>query len=287
MKIRVISSVVALILLAAIMFLGREAIGIAVFILAAIGIHEFYGAMEKGGYKPVRIIGYLSCLALLYLTFRDRISLGGFTFHFIPFKGLAFLIFLMLLAVFCVMVFQHGKYTIPDMAVTMLGVFYVVFLFSFIILVRNMGDRGDLYIWLVFAGAWATDTAAYLTGVSIGRTKILPEVSPKKSLEGSIGGVVGCVAVMTALGIYLNTLGIYYQNGVSGIPVYHYIILGILCGCISQVGDWAASAIKRYTGIKDYGRLMPGHGGVLDRFDSILLTAPVVYFYLSLFLSMS
>ena len=284
MKTRIISAVAALVLLAVIMFLGREALGIAVFIFAIIGIHEFYGAMESTGYKPIKIFGWLSCLPLLYLSFRDIINPDGSTFSFIPLKGLSMLMFLVILALFCILIFKYDKYKITDIAVTIMGIFYVVFLFSFIILVRYMGERGDLYIWLVFAGAWAPDTAAYFTGVAFGRTKILPVISPKKSLEGSIGGVIGCIAIMLAVGLYLNTRGIYNPNG---IPFYHYIILGLLCGIISQIGDWAASAIKRHAGIKDYGRLMPGHGGVLDRFDSILFIAPVIYFYLSIFLAIA
>ena len=282
MKTRIISAATALVLLAVIMVLGREALGLAVSILAIIGIHEFYGAMESSGYKPIKLIGYLSCLSLLYLTFRDKINPDGLTFVFIPSKGLSLAMFLVILALFCILIFQYDKYTITDIAVTIMGIFYVVFLFSFIILVRNMGERGDLYIWLVFVGAWAPDTAAYFTGVAFGRTKILPVISPKKSLEGSIGGVLGSMAIMSAVGFYLNAEGIYNQGG---IPFYHYIVLGLLCGIISQLGDWAASAIKRRAGIKDYGRLMPGHGGVLDRFDSILFIAPVVYFYLSICLA--
>lgn len=281
MKTRIISAVVALGLLAAIMLLGRQALGLAVFAVALVGIREFYHALEKGGYKPVKVVGYLSCLPLLYLSFRDAINLDGLTFVFLPSKGLALAIFVILAALFSIQIFRYGKISISDISVTILGILYVVFLFSFVILVRNMGERGDLYIWLVFAGAWAPDTFAYFSGVAFGRTKILPVVSPKKSLEGSIGGIIGCVGVMVGLGAYLNSLGIYP----GGIPVVHYVLLGILCGCISQIGDWAASAVKRQVGVKDYGNLMPGHGGVLDRFDSILFAAPVVYFYLSLTLS--
>jgi CDP-diglyceride synthetase len=280
MKTRIISAVVALVLLGVVMFLGREFLGIFVFIFAVIGIHEFYGAMSNGGYKPVRIAGYLSCFSLLYIIFSGiSPSMGAIKDSYTHIRVLALLIFLLMAIVFCTLIFKHNDHNVADAAVTILGIFYVVFLFSFVILVRYMTGRGDLYIWLVFIGAWIPDTAAYFTGVAIGRTKILPVVSPKKSLEGSIGGVIGCVAMMTGVGMYLNTLGIY---GSEGIPVYHYVILGILCGVISQIGDWTASAIKRYVGIKDYGRLMPGHGGVLDRFDSILFVAPVVYFYLTL-----
>lgn len=280
MKTRIISGVAALLLLAIVMFLGKYAFGAVVFLLALIGIHEFYNAMKSGGYKPVRIMGYISCLPLLYLTFgNSRLSLNSIVDYSIHLKILALFVFLVLSSLLCLLIFKHEKYNIADAAITILGIIYVVFLFSFLILVRSINGRGDLFIWLVFAGAWVPDTAAYFTGVALGKTKILPVVSPKKSLEGSIGGIAGCVAVMTGIGLFLNSLGIY---GAAGIPFFHYIILGLLCGAVSQIGDWAASAIKRYVAVKDYGNLMPGHGGVLDRFDSILFAAPVVYFYLSL-----
>src|SRR5690606_7424280 len=113
---------------------------------------------------------------------------------------------------------------------------------------------------------------AYFTGMLFGKRKILPIVSPKKSLEGSIGGVVGCALVTVLFGLIF----------LKGISMHHLIIMGLISGTVSQVGDWAASAIKRYSGIKDYGALMPGHGGVLDRFDSILFVAPHIYIYITL-----
>lgn len=126
---------------------------------------------------------------------------------------------------------------------------------------------------MILIGACATDIFAYFTGVAIGRTKILPAISPKKSLEGSIGGVLGCTAAMAVFGLFERRLS-------GGMPFYHFIILGVICGVISQLGDWAASAVKRYAEIKDFGNIMPGHGGVLDRIDSMLFVAPMVYFYI-------
>jgi phosphatidate cytidylyltransferase len=170
--------------------------------------------------------------------------------------------------------FSDGRYGIKDAAVTLFGIAYVAFPLSFVTLTRQM-DYGYLYMWLIFIGAWATDTFAFFTGVTIGKTKIVPKISPKKSLEGCIGGVIGCVAVMAAFGTYFNNI--------LGVPVIHFAVIGLICGVISQLGDWSASVVKRAVGIKDYGNIMPGHGGVLDRVDSILFTAPAVFFYISLF----
>lgn len=272
MKVRIISAIVAIALLSVIVYLGNQAIGMAVFVIAVIGMREFYRALEKGGYKPVCAAGFAACLPLLYIAFSDMLpdAVGAVSL----FSILAIGVFVLLVLLFCLLIFSNGKYTVSDISVTLFGIIYVAFLFSFISITRNM-ENGYLYIWLIFIGAWATDIFAYFTGVSFGRTKILPKVSPHKSLEGSIGGVAGCIMVMLLFGLYFHTA--------LDVPLYHFAILGVLCGMISQVGDWAASAVKRATGIKDYGRIMPGHGGVLDRLDSVMFVAPVVYFYIIIF----
>jgi phosphatidate cytidylyltransferase len=108
---------------------------------------------------------------------------------------------------------------------------------------------------------------------ALGKRKLIPAVSPNKTVEGSISGVIGAVAALCLYGFLVG-------RNISYVPYFHYIIMGILCGIISQVGDLTASTIKRYTKIKDYGNIIPGHGGVLDRFDSVLLVAPTIYFYI-------
>lgn len=272
MKVRIISAAVAIALLAVIVYLGGQAIGTAVFVIALIGMFEFYRALEKGGYKPVYAAGYISCLPLLYIAFSGVLQNAAGAAALL--STLAAGAFFLLIILFGLLIFSNGKYTVSDISVTLFGIIYVSFLFSFISITRNM-ENGYLNIWLIFIGAWATDIFAYFTGVSFGKTKILPKISPHKSLEGSIGGVAGCIIVMAAFGLYFQTA--------FDVPLYHFAILGVLCGMVSQVGDWAASAVKRAMGIKDYGRIMPGHGGVLDRLDSAMFVAPVVYFYINMF----
>jgi len=267
MKTRIISALAAIVLLAVVVYLGRTAIGLAVFVLALIAIYEFGKALERGSFRPVFSLGYISCLPLLYLAIEDILPKMAL-------MEVAIGVFLLLTVLFCVVLFSDGKYSITDIALTLFGVFYVVFLFSFVTLTRNM-EKGHLYIWLIFIGAWATDTFAFFTGVSIGKTKILPKISPKKSLEGCIGGVVGCIFSMMLFGWI-------FQSSME-VSIIHFAVLGLICGVISQIGDWSASSVKRMVGIKDYGNIMPGHGGVLDRLDSILFVAPAVYFYINLF----
>lgn len=277
MKTRIISAAAAIMLLALVVYMGETAIGLAVFVLALAGIREFDMALEKVGFKPVYVISYLACLPLLYIAVSNLLPWQAIVMidgkqAVMAVLGLFVLVVLML----CFFMFSAGTYKIADVAATLLGVLYVAYLLSFVTLTRSM-EKGYLYIWFIFIGAWATDTFAFFTGKALGRTKIIPSISPNKTLEGCIGGVLGCILAMVVVGRY------FY--GELRIPVVHLAALGLICGVVSQVSDWSASAVKRAAGIKDYGNIMPGHGGVLDRLDSILFTAPAVYFYISLFIT--
>lgn len=273
LKVRVLSAVVGIALLVAVVLLPKEILGIAVFILSLLGIREFFNAVSAAGSRPVRMVGYISCVPLLFLSFSEyvgRIVDAGFMK---PSGMFSAGMFLAVIAVSSLMVFLYGKYRITDISITIFGILYIPFLFSFLSLVRNT-PNGHFFIWLVFIGAWVTDTFAYFTGTTMGKRKLIPAVSPGKTVEGAAGGVIGCIAVMTAYGAVINRY-------IAPVPMYHYAIMGLLSGVVSQVGDLTASAIKRQAGIKDYGSIMPGHGGVLDRVDSLLFIAPMVYFYLS------
>lgn len=279
MRVRVGSGIAGVILLFIVVLSGKFVLGLFVFLLSILGLYEFYSAMAKAGYKPVKFLGYLASIYMFLICSRDTLSKFGIDVGFLYAYWTGFLaVFSVLLVLFCYIIFLNNKYNIFDIAITVFGIFYIVFLFAFVILIRNM-NNGVYYVWLIFIGAFATDTFAYFSGYLFGKHKLLPEISPKKTIEGSIGGVIGCAFIMGCYAIYLR-----YINVDNLMSMYHFIFLGLLCGVISQIGDWAASAIKRQVNIKDYGNIMPGHGGVLDRFDSILFTAPVVYFYLSGFL---
>jgi len=138
-------------------------------------------------------------------------------------------------------------------------------------------EAGNLYIFLIFIGAFATDTCAYFVGVLFGKHKLCPKISPKKTIEGAIGGEIGTVILMLAFG--------YVAGNVANVNVNYLSlgILGVLSGLFSQLGDLTASIIKRQYGVKDYGNLLPGHGGIMDRIDSIVLMAPLVYYFVTNF----
>lgn len=278
MKTRVVSAIVAVILLLVVLLLGQKVIGTAVFLLSLVGINEFYNAVAKDGIRPVRIVGYIFCLPILVLALSGYVHImqvaGGITPDYVL---LAICAAIMIL--FSLMVFKKDKYNPGDIAITVMGILYVPFLFMFLVMTRNIAG-GEYFIWFIFIGAWITDTFALLAGRAFGKRKLIPAVSPKKTVEGSVGGVLGCIAAMLVYGLILTR----YELVAVTIDYYHFLILGLLCGGLSQVGDLAASSIKRYAGIKDFGSLMPGHGGVLDRFDSILFVGPVVYFYISFFI---
>ena len=146
-------------------------------------------------------------------------------------------------------------------------------MFSFIYLVSEK-TGGNFYVWLIFIGSWMTDTTAYYAGKFLGKHKLCPRVSPKKTIEGSIGGLLGAT-------IFCGLLGVVTTHYINSMFLYHFFIIGALCGVFSQFGDLVASTVKRYVDIKDYGNLIPGHGGILDRFDSILFSGVVVFYYLT------
>lgn len=267
LKTRVISALVGLILLIAVLYLGSIVLGVVVSIIAAIGLYEFYNSAAKlKNIHPIKPVGYLSIIPLLLLGLEEtgwyRLDLGiltGISVCVVIFLSMAFI------------VFGHKRYNIIDACVTAFGIAYVPFLMSFLILIRKM-DFGILLIWLIFIGAWGTDTMAYTFGRLFGKRKIVPEISKNKTMAGAIGGIIGCVALMFVFGLISRS---FFGLELSTAAL---VLLGLFCGVISQIGDWSASAVKRYVNVKDYGSIMPGHGGVLDRFDSILFVAPVVYY---------
>lgn len=273
LKTRVISALVGLALLIFVLYLGSVTLGIVVSLIAAIGLYEFYNSVSKvKNIHPIKPIGLLSILPLLILGLQET---NWFNIDLNIVTGISVCLIIFLSMAFIVL--QHKKYNIIDACVTAFGIVYVPFLMSFLILIRNF-DNGIIFIWLIFIGAWGTDTMAYTFGRLFGKRKIVPEISKNKTLAGAIGGVLGCIALMIVFGIISNT---YFDLKISYVLL---ALLGLFCGIVSQIGDWSASVIKRYVNVKDFGNIMPGHGGVLDRFDSILFVAPAVYFVLVLFI---
>jgi phosphatidate cytidylyltransferase len=154
-----------------------------------------------------------------------------------------------------------------DIAVTLLGMIYIGWFFSYFLFIRALTEKGA-YLLFLMATIWALDIIAYAAGTKFGRHKLFPSVSPQKSVEGAVAGFVFCLAAAGIFGYY------------AGFDMTHSIILGAIIGVVAQLSDLVESLIKRDAGVKDSSSLMPGHGGVLDRMDSFILTAPVFYYYL-------
>lgn len=241
---------------------------IALAIVTLMMTYEFYNAVEKKGVKPIRIFGYLMSLVIIPIGLVKTEIITMLYFLMFP---------VLLFACFFKSIITNIKFNIIDIAVTVFAPLYITFLASFMAHTRAMKDNGIWYVWFIFGGAWFTDIFAFLVGKFCGKHKIT-KISPNKSWEGCMSGLIGGVLFFLIFTYVLQNLHICELN---------YVVMGILGGVvslISQVGDFAESSIKRFCEIKDFSNLMPGHGGMLDRFDSILFVAPVVYLALSIML---
>ncbi|MGO1469008.1 MAG: phosphatidate cytidylyltransferase [Tissierella sp.] len=252
---RIFSAIIGTIILIIIVNKGKIYLNTGVLIISLMGLKEFYQALKKIDYNPLNYIGYI-CTFLIYIS--------NFLFQI----DIIFILMFALISILIIYLFNENR-SISDVGVTILGILYVPFLFSYMNLLE-----GNIYIWLIFIISFGTDTFAYLGGKYFGKRKLWPEVSPNKTIEGSIGGVLGSLFLTIIFSFFTKEDSIYLLS-----------ILAIIVSIFSQIGDLIASKIKRTTGIKDYGKIMPGHGGILDRFDSIILATPIIYYYISYFLN--
>ena len=208
---------------------------------------------------------------------------GGYIY-----RGLAFGIIVAFIVYLFVYVFCFPTYHGRDVMAACFSFLYSPVMLSFLYLTREGFWMGKYLVWFIFLCSWGSDTCAYAVGILIGKHKMTPKLSPKKSVEGAIGGIIGA-ALLSALYTYL--IGRYADSGVGarfgimGISIAGAAVLGAVGALVSMVGDLAASAIKRDYGIKDYGKLIPGHGGIMDRFDSVIVTAPLIFIGLSLMMN--
>lgn len=270
MKRRILSGAIFLIVLVLIGVFGSPTVDTCVITaLSIIGIYEYNKAFKNAGYKPISWVGYLGCLTMFLMggMIQDQDKM------YITKIALPALIIL----VFMYIILTNLKRTIVDVAITVFSLAYIPFMFSFIKLILMM-QHGRFLVLYVFIAAFASDTFAYFVGSKFGKNKLCPEVSPKKTIEGSIGGILGvilCFSILTYIG------NEYFSMNLN---IIYMLVAGVIAGIAGQFGDLSASAIKRYCKIKDFGNIIPGHGGILDRFDSMLFVAPVMYMFLKLYM---
>jgi phosphatidate cytidylyltransferase len=259
LKTRILSGIVlGIITASSLIYGGWYLFGLCIGI-SLVGMYELYkiSGLEK---SVLACMGYLTAIFYYYCIIAK----------FEKYEIFVFVVGLM--AIMSVYVFTFPRFKSDDVMLVFLGIFYVAVMLSYIYKVRDFGD-GIYVVWLVFVASWGNDTFAYFTGVFFGKHKMAPKLSPKKSVEGGIGGVVGA----TLLGFIYGYLVSGRMSRLFLHPVYTFAVASCIGAILAIVGDLTASAIKRNHDVKDYGRLIPGHGGILDRYDSVIFTAPAVY----------
>lgn len=261
---RYIGAVIYLVPTLLMIYLGGDVLKYGLLILSLLGLLEIYDSFDKKGLKPFKWVGFLSTIIYYFYLGTGKIDL----------VIVGFLMTLIMIILLAAPVFIKGR-GVVDSACTFFGVFYVSGLMSLIFLI-SLKEYGNVLIWLIFISSWACDTAAYFIGKNFGKSKIAPTVSPNKTYLGSIAGLFASVLFCALYG--------FITQKYFGLPyaIYHFVIIGFLCGILNQIGDLTASFIKRDMGIKDFSNLIPGHGGILDRFDSIFFASVVIYYYISI-----
>lgn len=258
-KTRLLSGILLIIIALATIISGGDVLFATLLMISFIGMTEIYRVLEISG-TLLGGVGYVAA-AVYYLLLRMNRT------DMVVMLAIAFLIVLMM-----VYVFTYPKYRSEQVMLAFFGLFYVTFMLSYVYQIRML-PQGAFIVWLVFICSWGSDTCAYCVGMLIGKHKMAPKLSPKKSIEGAVGGVVGAALLGAAYAAIMNRTMTGADAG-----VVQYALIGAVGALISMVGDLAASAIKRNHDIKDYGNLIPGHGGILDRFDSVIFTAPIIYY---------
>lgn len=265
---RTISGIVLVIIALLTIISGGIVLNATLAMVSLVGLTELYRIYKvrlTGDAKAIYIAGCIATIVWYVLLGFDKAE----------YFDVLLILFLLVLMSFYV--FQFPKIGTRQVMAGVFGFIYVCVMLSYIYRIR-MADNGAYTVWLVFLCSWGSDTCAYLAGVTLGKHKMAPVLSPKKSVEGFIGGIVGAALLGW---IYATVFRSQISMGMN--PQIAYPIICAVGSMISVIGDLAASAIKRKHDIKDYGHLIPGHGGILDRFDSVIFTAPLIWFLILLF----
>ena len=274
--VRLLSGIALLVILITVIVLNGPVLEIFTLLISLCGFMELVRAcgVRNQGEKAAlpEIVGYVGILCydgLLFLGSRDAFQQYGMLVLILTIMG-------MLLCY----VLTFPRYDARQVMAATFAYFYAPVLLSYIYQTRNL-PGGKYVVWLIFCASWACDTCAYAVGMLFGKHKMAPVLSPKKSVEGAIGGIVGAALVGFLYALALKLSGVLPPGGAK---LYAFGLISAVGAVLSQAGDLAASGIKRNYGMKDYGRLIPGHGGIMDRFDSVIVTAPLIYYLAKLLL---
>lgn len=263
---RVTSALLGLPLVIIVLLFGdKYIIDIAMSIVAIVTLQEYFGAFKE--YKPIKWIGYILAFSICFIHLIPQEQLFSYVGLSIP---------IIIVALFVELIIKDLKINIIDIIITLFGIFYIVVFTMFIPLLAS-AENGKILIWYALLAAWGSDTSAYIVGktLKLGKHKF-SKISPNKSVEGCIAGLIGAVILSI---IYTVCMENFFNFEISYIKV---IAISAMLSIIGQFGDFAASSIKRFTGIKDFSNLIPGHGGLLDRIDSLIFIAPFAYILLVL-----
>lgn len=271
---RILTAVIGIPVAIVIINYGSWLFAATVVALALVAWHEFFIMMQA---KDIHIQYNIGLIGIILAS--GCAWLGNT-------QELVMVMLLIVLATMAQTILRYKTFGVTEAAFTILGTMYISLPFAHLLLLRFTDQydymytafgnlsTGAVYLWLAFIGTWASDTLAYFVGSLIGRHKLCPAISPGKTIEGACGGLLGSIAGVVTIG------------HLCGLPLVHMAFLGLLIGIAAPFGDLAESVIKRFTGIKNSGNILPGHGGILDRFDAIMFSVPVVYYYIKAFIIM-
>ena len=297
MLIRIASGLIGAALYCVVLFTpnyGGLPFALTVAVLSLMGVSELYKAVRSQGGQPSEALGLFACILFQLSAWKfqlaawrldgNRLTPAPLTpANFTPY--LPALLMLLVIAAMLVEIVKRQPRPIVNVGTTVLGAIYVGWLFSYLTLLHGLNapalltppvhgtTQGEWLVFFVSGTTWLSDTGALFVGRALGRHKMAPKVSPAKTWEGSLGGLIVALLGGLVFGKMLH------------LPLEHAALLSLLCGLIGQIGDLSESALKRDLGVKDTGAVMPGHGGVLDRIDSLLFSAPIAYYYILYFLA--
>ena len=255
---RTVTTIIGIFLVFLLIFWEGFPFFIVVTIIALLGLKELYSIADKQGYKPSYILGTMLILYFIFISVYDVYSLNCYIDNII--------ITSFIILSFIIQLFRKDfSKVLAEISITIFGSIYLGYLLSFMIKTKDL-PNGNYYLISLFIVTWVNDIGAYLIGSNFGKNKIFPKISPKKTIEGSIGGIIFSIAATFA---FKNWLDLTFNELIS---------LGLIIAIIAQIGDLFESVLKRGSGVKDSGTLIPGQGGILDCFDSLIFTAPVFYY---------
>lgn len=266
---RILTVLISVPIIFACTYFGGLSFLFLLMVLAIVSLNEFYNLMKVKGFNPYYTIGNFFTLLLILVAYL-KLEQISWEQNFVMILTSAVIIS------FCAGLFiKRSAQATANIALTILGVVYIGMLYSYLILLRGLTKYGR-YVFMLMFILWVSDILAYFVGKTIGRRQLSPYISPKKTVEGAIAGLIG--SILTSVGLWF-----FFEKGINVYMLYHYLFIGFFLGVIGQVSDLSESLIKRDVGVKDSSNIVPGHGGVLDRMDSFIFSAPALYYYLKFF----